>query len=345
MNNRPITVSVHMITYNHEKYIVQAIESVLMQETNFRFELVIGEDYSTDRTREIVFEYAKEYPDIITVITSDKNIGMHKNSVRTLNSCHGKYIAFCEGDDYWTNPLKLQKQVDFLENHPDYGLVHSDIDLHLDKRKKIIKNLKKRDFKVIHQGNIYEDLLITNFINTCTVCIKSEILNQIDTKKLWVESPWIYGDYPLWLEISLRTKIGYIDGSFATYRILEESAAHTRNFKEKLKMYKNSYDMRFYYVKNYGCSKKTMEKIYFRYNKGLLEFAFFLNDNQLAQKSYGFLKNNINKKLTINFKDIFYYLGTKKFFNIILHSLYFIQLRLKLIIEFIIIRINKEYKT
>ena len=125
-------VSVKMITYNHAPYIAQAIEGVLQQKTNFPFELVIGEDCSTDGTREIVFEYQEKYPDIIRVITSDKNVGMKKNGYRTTKACRGKYVAFCEGDDYWHHPDKLQKQVDYLESHPECGMVFTDFNVHFD---------------------------------------------------------------------------------------------------------------------------------------------------------------------------------------------------------------------
>src|SRR5450759_4098791 len=99
-------VSVCMITYNHEPYIRKAIDCVLAQRTNFPFELVLGEDYSTAGTRKIVFDYAKRYPDIIRVITSEQNVGMHKNGSRTGQACRGRYIAYCEGDDYWHHPYK-----------------------------------------------------------------------------------------------------------------------------------------------------------------------------------------------------------------------------------------------
>ena len=111
-------VSIFSLAYNHEAFIEKAIESWLMQKTNFRVEAVIGEDNSTDKTREIVFDYAKKYPDFIRVVTSDSNIGMRANSMRTRLACNGKYIAFCEGDDYWIDPLKLQKQVDIMEANP-----------------------------------------------------------------------------------------------------------------------------------------------------------------------------------------------------------------------------------
>lgn len=115
--------SVHMITYNHEKYIEEAITGVVNQKCNFKFELLIGEDCSTDRTREICLEYQKKYPHIIRVLFSQNNVGASCNSRRVTLRAGGKYLAFCEGDDYWTDMNKLQMQVDVMEQHPDIGLV------------------------------------------------------------------------------------------------------------------------------------------------------------------------------------------------------------------------------
>ncbi|UYZ65115.1 glycosyltransferase family 2 protein [Hymenobacter weizhouensis] len=108
-------VSVWLITYNHEPYIAQAIEGVLMQETTFRVELIIGEDCSSDRTREIVQAYQKQYPDRIKLFLSPKNLGMVPVLEPTYRMCTGKYVAMLDGDDYWTDPLKLQKQVELME--------------------------------------------------------------------------------------------------------------------------------------------------------------------------------------------------------------------------------------
>ncbi|MDD3469516.1 MAG: glycosyltransferase [Thermoguttaceae bacterium] len=126
-------VSVWMITYNHENFITEAIEGVVHQETNFPFELIIGEDCSTDRTREIALEYQKKYPHIIRVQYARENSIRNPpvdgdgriaggNGMRTTMSCRGKYVAYCEGDDYWTDMKKLQKQVDILESHPEVGM-------------------------------------------------------------------------------------------------------------------------------------------------------------------------------------------------------------------------------
>jgi glycosyltransferase involved in cell wall biosynthesis len=115
-------VSVAVITYNHERFIAQAIESVLMQETAFPVELVIGEDCSTDGTRRIVQAYAAKYPNVIRVLVPEKNLGMAGNYEAVWRACRGKYIAWLEGDDYWRAPQKLQKQVALMEANPHYSM-------------------------------------------------------------------------------------------------------------------------------------------------------------------------------------------------------------------------------
>lgn len=120
-------VSITCITYNHEKYIAQTIEGFLMQETSFPYEVIIGEDCSTDGTRAVIEGYCKKYPHIIKLVTSDNNVGARKNGVRIRNEAKGKYIAICEGDDYWTDPHKLQQQVSFLESNPDYVLCYHNV--------------------------------------------------------------------------------------------------------------------------------------------------------------------------------------------------------------------------
>jgi glycosyltransferase involved in cell wall biosynthesis len=121
MTTQPL-VSVRLVAYNHEKWIAQCLESILMQRTDFPFEVIVGEDCSTDRTREIVLAYAGNYPDKIRVLPSEANLGHMLNSYRVQQACRGKYHAMIEGDDYWIDPLKLQKQADFMEAHPDVSL-------------------------------------------------------------------------------------------------------------------------------------------------------------------------------------------------------------------------------
>ncbi len=114
-------VSVAMMTRNHQDYIAQAIESVIAQECDFEIELLIGEDFSTDATRVVCERYLNKYPSVIRLIVAHRNVGIQPNFLRLIGRCRGKYIALLEGDDYWTDNQKLQKQVAMLENHPEYS--------------------------------------------------------------------------------------------------------------------------------------------------------------------------------------------------------------------------------
>lgn len=113
-------VSICCLAYNHENYISQTLDGFLMQETPFPFEIIIGEDCSPDKTMDVIREYEKKFPNLIKVIESEKNVGMHENFFRTHAACDAPYIAYCEGDDYWTDPNKLAIQVDFLEKNKEY---------------------------------------------------------------------------------------------------------------------------------------------------------------------------------------------------------------------------------
>ncbi len=129
-----ITVSVAMIAYNVGKYIEEAIESVLNQKTNYRVQLVIGEDCSLDNTREIALAYQKRYPQIIKVLLPEKNQGLTPNCIATINACEGKYVALLDSDDYWTTTDKLQTQISFLEENPEYsGSGHQSMKIYDDK--------------------------------------------------------------------------------------------------------------------------------------------------------------------------------------------------------------------
>jgi len=207
-------VSIIMLTYNHEKYIAQAIESVLAQKTDFSYELIIGEDCSTDRTREIVFQYQKKCPKVIRVITSKKNVGMRKNSLRVLKSARGKYIAHCEGDDYWCDPLKLQKQVAIMEADPSISMCfHAVIYEYANpsRKKKTVR---------YHKGNHFfsiKDVIIKEgyFYKILSAMVNRSIFNNMPA---WYhESP--VGDSALSLLAALNGRIFYLNKLMAVYRL------------------------------------------------------------------------------------------------------------------------------
>ena len=299
MKDNPL-VSVCMITFNHESYIREAIEGVLMQKINFTIELIIGEDCSTDNTRKIVKEYEALYPEIIVAQYPETNRGMMRNFTSVLQSARGKYIALCEGDDFWTDPLKLQKQVDFLESNHDYGLVHTNS---ISKKNEII--IKNNNNKFIKDGFIFEDLITHKFfIYTPTVCIRTNLLlkwfNSIED--IYIKEKWEMLDYPLWLEGSSNTKFKYFNDVTACYRILPESASHSRSKYKRYLFYKSVYDIKFYFTSIMELNPKIIQEIKTEYYKGLLSYGKY----NLTESTKGLIY--LVKKKALNLRMFFVYL-------------------------------------
>ena len=244
-------VSVHMITYNHVKLIAQAIVSVLMQETDFPVELVIGEDCSTDGTRSVVQAYANKYPNVIRAVLPDHNLGMHKNFEAVRAACRGEYVALLEGDDYWTDSAKLKKQIAFLNRHGDFSLCFHSCTVYnkrdgKDQKWVLPQGLKKDIFET-------EDIIGPWFIPTASILFRNYDDFELPA---WVENCQS-GDLPFLLLMSLRGKFKYLDVSMSVWRlhsggvsashrgyskvigivyIYESFNAHTRyKYKEKIR--------------------------------------------------------------------------------------------------------------
>lgn len=207
-------VSICMITYNHAGYIAQAIESVLEQDTSFPFELVIGEDCSTDGTEEICLDYQTRFPDRIRLLKRDANLGMMANCVDTLKNCRGQFIALCEGDDYWTDPLKLQKQIDFLEANSEFsGSFHRIRIVDKDGEEICITN---KDQKPVVKFN---DLALSWIIWTPSFVFRNGVFEVPE----WLRTA-IIGDWFLFLLTAQHGDIGFIDETMAAYRKHDEGA-------------------------------------------------------------------------------------------------------------------------
>lgn len=201
-------VSIISISYNQEKYIGEAIEGFLMQKTDFEFEVIIADDCSTDKTPQIIKEYAHKYPDIIKPIFRKKNLGAWQNFTDALKKTKGKYIALCEGDDFWTDPNKLQLQVDFLEKHPDYALCFHPV-------KVFFQNGEEAEsiFPTIVDKAKFTlgELLKNNFIQTNSVMYRRQSYKSIPNNIL-------PGDWYLHLYHAQFGKIGFINKVMSAYR-------------------------------------------------------------------------------------------------------------------------------
>lgn len=206
-------VSICCITFNHEKFIRDAIEGFLIQKTNFPIEILIHDDASTDGTTDIIREYQIAHPDFIKAIYQAENQYSRgrKPSTIILPEARGKYIALCEGDDYWTDPLKLQKQVDFLDAHPECSLCcHKLIESYENGRTpdRIFPNIQGD--QVFNKEYLYRNF----FIRTCSVVFRND---AIDSMIKFLEG-FKVGDAPLFYYYAQRGTIGYLDDCMSVYR-------------------------------------------------------------------------------------------------------------------------------
>lgn len=169
---QPPMLSVFVMVYNHEKYLEKCLQGILMQKCNFNYNIVVGDDCSKDKSREILLNFQKKYPGKFKLFLNNTNIGAQKNQDLVFKNCEGKYIAMCEGDDYWTNPLKLQKQVDFLEANQKYSICFHSVTID-----NLILNSKYPEKAAEGRDYTIDELLLTKTAHTVSFVFKKEFLN------------------------------------------------------------------------------------------------------------------------------------------------------------------------
>jgi len=273
-----ILVSINCTAYNQELYIRDAIEGFLNQKTTFHFEILIHDDASTDNTANIIREYEKKHPDIIKPIYQTENQYSKKwGIVHRIQQerAKGKYMASCEGDDYWTDPYKLQKQVDFMEANPECSLcfhatkhvqANNPEDFFINRPKEIPPNNIFGIKHVIQNGG--------GFMSTCSmVYLKKYSMNRPD----WMDRAPV-GDLPSMLLLATKGKIGYIDDVMSVYRLMslnswtskmQEPEKRKEHHFGMLKMW-DDFDAWTHKKYHWQITKRKLKKRWY-YNKGLLK--------------------------------------------------------------------------
>lgn len=299
-------VSVRCITYNHEPYIAQALDGFLMQKTNFPFEVIVHDDASTDKTAEIIREYEKKFPKIIKPIYETENqYSKHDGSLGRIvdAALKGKYVALCEGDDYWIDENKLQMQVDFLENNPEYGMCYT-------KAKQFIQNNNK--FSKVTFGKYvkdFDDLLQNgNRIPTLTTVFRKKLMDEYYAEIKPADKNWLMGDYPLWLYLMHRSKIHFFDKTTSVYRVLENSASHSDDVEKIMMFRKSSYEIRKFFAEKYNVQISSYDENYelFRVYRNWFSVDKSYKTLLSLRKTYRSLKNPRRKDKIIYFLTFCY---------------------------------------
>ena len=246
-------VSIRCLVYNHEPYLRQCLDGFVMQKTTFPFEAIVHDDASTDGSAAIIREYAEKYPDIIKPIYETENqYSKHDGSLARIMDAamhrNSKYVALCEGDDYWIDPNKLQMQVDVMEADENIGLVHTLARVYDQQSESFKDELWGRPL------NSFEDELIANRPVTLTTCFRKDLFFKA---RLYFQNHraqhkiWKMGDYPLWLFMSYYSKAYLIEKPTGVYRLLTYSASHNPDPQKLADFEQSAYDVRFFFAKQF----------------------------------------------------------------------------------------------
>ncbi len=264
-------VSVIVQTYMHVDYIAECLDGILMQRTDFSFEILVGEDESKDGTRDICIKYAEKNADKIRLFLHSRENTLHIennptgrfNLIWNLTHAKGKYIAFCEGDDYWTDSYKLQKQVDFMDANREYDLCYTDVNFYYQKENKIDKAViisKPQDFPVYSNVKLF--LEREGYVAPCTWLFRKECLNYFS-----LNSEFSDGTYAMIMDVLANSKIYFLPEVTAIYRLLEESASHSSSLIKRYNRFLGLFKTQKYYIKKYALPLKLKIKMTYRFYK------------------------------------------------------------------------------
>lgn len=238
-----VKISVIMCAYNHENYIATAIESILMQNCSVEFELLIGDDCSTDTTREIIREYAQKYPKIIKLIYPENNLGASLNLVNLIKHAEGDIISCCDGDDFWLRDDMLQKQINIFQLNPDIGMVCA-------KAKCYIQSSHKYQGTLGYAG--VEDLMTmltdNRDVAAPTIAFRTELMRKCIEDSMWYIEKNFFYDSLMAYWFAYHSKIKYIDEELAAYRVLTNSACHSSDNKRSRQFSKRYFMIKWHFV-------------------------------------------------------------------------------------------------
>ena len=282
-------VSISCLAFNHAKYIRDGIEGFLIQKTTFPFEILIHDDASTDNTAQIIREYELQYPHLIFPIYQKEN-QYSKGRRLTLRfnvpRARGIYIALCEGDDYWTDPYKLQKQIDFLEANPGYGLCYTSAKVFVQRASTFSKTV------IGYPVDSFEELLVKPGIVTLTTVFRRAFCEGYSSEILPYSTTWKMGDYPLWLYIATKSKMKFIEGITATYRMLEESASRSKSFDHNLDFANSAFEIRNFFADKFHVSDAIRKQYSIDYFCDVLSLAFLANRTEVTNRAKLFFEAN-----------------------------------------------------
>ncbi len=245
-------VSVCVTTYNHAPYIERAVESFLAQRCDFGVEIILSDDCSSDSTPQICRSYAERYPDRVRFITSAENVGMRANYRRTLEAAKGKYVALCDGDDWWCDVDKLARQVEVMEADEQLGLCYT--------RSRRVQGEREWLYPAGEMFTDFDNMLFNNTVENSSALARKDLVMRYYAEVRPEEHPeWLTDDAPMWIWFAACSKMVAIDIPMAVHRLLPESVSQSGNYLRRIAFCDSLMDISLWFDERYGGSRHTQK--------------------------------------------------------------------------------------
>lgn len=287
----PILVAIYCTVYNHEPYLRDCFEGIIMQKTNFRFVAIVHDDVSTDGSAAIIREYAEKYPDIFKPIYETENQwSKHDGSLErimynAIDATEAKYVAMCEGDDYWINPLKLQMQVGLLEKNPEVGLCYTDYNQQYDCNPNIISSMYEQQHQ--YRPETYEQhLLKPGYLAPMTWVYRREFRELIENATISTD-----GTYAYMLEFMQNSQVSYLPEVTATYRAHQGSASAPINGCGLFIYMNGVFEIQRTYANKYPCSNDLKNKVLMRGYLSVLPIAVMVDKDDFVKEAQTYMES------------------------------------------------------
>lgn len=238
-----VKLSVAVITYNQKDTISSTLNSILSQEHDYIYEVIVGDDCSTDGTRDILLNYQTRYPENITLLLNETNLGVVGNYFNVIQHCSGEYIMQCAGDDWWL-PNKVNAQIHYMDTHAECGMCYT----------KATNYIQERGCQIGSWGGPYTkfgDLIKANTIPALTIVARTHLMFKYIDEISPMSHDWKMEDYPMWLWFAHNSQINFIDKETSVYRVLSNSASHYEDVEKTIAFSHNVIDIQSFFYEKY----------------------------------------------------------------------------------------------
>ncbi|WP_339916985.1 glycosyltransferase family 2 protein [Yeosuana marina] len=300
-----ISLSVHLITFNNEKHIEETLQSILKQKVDFNYEIVVGDDCSTDDTLKIINQYADEFPDLIYVEKNNEQLGILENFKITLDRCKGDYVFDIAGDDIFKSEYAFQKMVDVLKNNSSLGFVDSGFDkLYEESNRRIIFSNKKA---LKSSKDLYKKMVQLGLIAPIGICFRRKHLYQFVDFETYLKQKITIDDYPILVDLVMNTDFAFINESLHIYRVHDNSYSHKKSFENHVLLKNQMKNLFEYFSIKYRFDKNLIRTFNKNYFKELLFLCGYFENKELGKDAFDKIK-------TKSIKDYIHYFASQNSF-------------------------------